>query len=186
MTQVETKVFDNDSLGRRLMRKKLLGKIPVLPLVALLVVASFAAAAVYVLGPSSSQSVTLGSMTSGGLPTGDILFGQVGTYFYVNITIASNTYTAAHTANVVLTATNGALSSLANCGTNLEVRDAATPPVGYSVITATWTSPNTCTYTGSHSYSVPGGSLAQTWPFAIRYIGSPSGAYVWTSQFEGN
>ncbi len=185
MTEVETKVFDNDSLGRRLMRKKFLGKIPAVPLVTLLVVASFAAAAVYVLGPTSSQSVTLGSMTSGGLPVGDILFGQVGTNFYFNITIASNTYTAAHTANVVLTASNAALSSLAACGTNLAVMESPNPVGVYTTITATWAG-TTCTYTGSHAYSVPGGSTAQTWPFAVKYIGSPSGAYAWTSQFEGN
>lgn len=185
MTDIETKVFDNESLGRRLMRKKLLGKIPALPLVTLLVVASFAAAAVYVLGPPSSQAVQLGSMTSAGLPTGDILYGQVNTEFYLNITIAGNTYTAAHTASVVLTASNAALTSLAACGSNLQVMEAATPPVAYSVITATW-SGTTCTYTGTHSYSIPAGSTAQTWPFAIKYVGSPSGSYTWTSAFYGN
>ncbi len=186
MTEVETKVFDNESLGRRLMRKKLLGKIPALPLVTLLVVASFAAAAIYVLGPSSSQSVTLGSMSSGGLPVGDILFGQVGTNFYFNITITANTYTQAHTANVVLTASNAALTNQAACGSNLAVMDAATPPVAYSAIAATFTGTNTCVYTGTFAYSIPAGNTAQTWPFAVKYIGSPSGAFVWTSQFEGN
>lgn len=188
MTQIETKVFDNDSLGRRLMRKKLWGKVPMLPILALLVVASFAAAAFYTLGPASTQAVVTGSMTSAGLPAGDILYGQTGTLFYLNITVATNTYTQSHTAHVVLAVTNPGLTSLTICGNQLLVEQTNNVTAAYSAITATWAG-TTCTYVGTTTLTVNAGrtgASAPNWPMAIEYVTAPAGTYTWTSTLSGN
>ncbi len=189
MTEVETKVFDNESLGRRIMRKKVLGKIPALPLITLLVVASFAAAAFYALGPGTNASVQLGSMTSAGLPTGDVLYGQTLVLFYLNITVATNSYTASHTAHVVLTVQNTGLTSVAACNAALTVFETNNVTTVYNAITPPTQAGTTCTYTGLVTQTVNAGRIttsAPNWPMAIEYMTAPTGTYAWTSTLYGN
>ncbi len=192
MTQVETKVFDSQTLGRRILRKKVLGRMPALPLAVILIAAGFAAAALYALGPPSAPTaVEMREMNSGGLPSGDILYGakvnQVPVFF--NITIASNTYTAAYQTYVVLTVTasgaNGPFNVLADCAANMRVYNIAPPPSGpYTEITATFGG-GVCTYTGTVTQNVPIGSTTQRWPFEIIYqaAGTAGPTLTWTSQF---
>ncbi len=190
MTEARTKVFDTQSLGRRLIRKKVWGKIPALPLVTLLVVASFAAAAFFALGPATNQAVTLGKMTSTGLPSADVLFGQLGTVIYANQTVATNSYTQTHSAFVVLfVSTNGVnFPTVAACSAELLVENSNNVTT-WSTLTPTYSAG--CSYTGTLTQSVLAGRIgagAPTWPIRITYVSSPSGRgplYTWTSTFQG-
>lgn len=188
MTQVETKVFETETLGRRILHRKVLGRVPALPLAVLLIAAGFAAAALYALGPSASQAVEMRQMNSAGLPVGDILYGskvnQVPVYF--NITIASNSYTQAYSVYVVLTVTAAATAyaNLADCSANQRVYQGTVPGLVYSEISATFAG-GTCTYSGTITQSVSGGSTTEAWPFYIVYqsAGTAGPTLTWTSQF---
>lgn len=193
MTEVETKVFESQTLGRRILRKKVLGRVPALPLAVMLIAAGFAAAALYALGPAASQMVQLRQMDSAGLPSGDILYGakvnQVPVFF--NITISSNTYTQAYTTHVVLTVVaagaGGPFAVLADCGNNMVVSESTSPPGTYNAITATFAG-GVCTYSGTVNQNVPAGSTTQMWPFKVVYqsAGTAGPQLTWTSQFWTN
>ncbi len=191
MTEVETKVFDTETLGRRILRKKVLGKVPALPLAVMLICAGFAAAALYALGPPTSSAVQMRQMVSAGLPTGDILYGakqnQVPVFF--NITIQSNGYTQAYTTYVVLavTASTTAFTSAADCDANVKVYQSPVPVGTYTQITVAYAG-GTCTYTGTTTQSVPAGSTTQAWPFYFVYqtAGTAGPTLTWTSQFWTN
>jgi len=193
MTEFQTKVFDTQSLGRRLIRKKVWGKIPALPLVTLLVVASFAAAVFFALGPAVTQNVTLGKMTGAGLPSADVLYGQVGTgtNTYFNVTVASNSYAASHSAYVVIfVSTNGVnFPDVASCNAELLVKQTNNVTTVYNTITATYTAG--CVFTGVTTQTVNAGKIganAPNWPTLIQYVSSPAGRgplYTWTVTFYG-
>ncbi len=190
MTEFQTKVFDTQSLGRRLIRKKVWGKIPALPLVTLLVVASLAAAVFYALGPAVTQPVTLGKMTSTGLPSSDVLYGQLGVVIYANQTVATNSYTQSHSAFVKLfVSTDGTnFPDLAACTAELLVENSDNSTT-WTTVTATYSSG--CAYSGALTQTVNGGKIganAPTWPWRITYVTSPAGRgpqYTWTSTFWG-
>ncbi len=192
MTAVEMKVFNTVSLGRRILHKKIWGKIPALPLAVLLVVASFVAAAV-TLGPATSQAIVLGKMTSQGLPTSDVLFGQVGSpgqKIWFNITVASNSYAATHPTFVVLfvSASGTNFPNLAACTAELLVENSDNVTT-FSTITPTYSAG--CSYSGTLTQNVLAGRIttgAPTWPFRVTYLSSPAGrgpTYTWTSTFWG-
>ncbi len=195
MTEVETKVFDSQTLGRRILRKKILGRMPALPLAVILIAAGFAAAALYALGPvSPPAAVQMRQMNSQGLPSGDILYGakvnQVPVFF--NVTIQSNTYAANYQTYVVLTVTaagaGGPFLVLGDCAANMKVYNIAPPPSGpYTEVVATFAG-GVCTYTGTVTQNVPAGSTTEAWPFEIIYqsAGTAGPTLTWTSQFWTN
>ncbi len=189
-----TKIFNEMTLGQRMLHKRFLGKIPALPLAVLLVIASVVAAAFFALGPTTTSPVVLGKMVTQGLPTSDILYGQVGgPAIWFNITVATNSYTQAHSAYTVLAVSTSGTTfpNVGACNAELlvEQSDNATTPT-WTTISATYAG-GTCTYTGTLTQNVNAsmiGANAPTWPFRIQYLSSPVGrgpTYTWTSQFWG-
>jgi len=180
-------VFDVASLGRRLIRKKVFRKIPVLPLVAILVVGGFAAAAVLIGPPSPKQDQNIAQAIPqmNGLNQNP-LYGEIlgGTEFTFNVTVATNTYKVVENMRPLITATN------LSAGTDV-VLIASFDGITYPFTNPTVTqSGSTFTYDFGTSFqrnvaAGATGASAPTWYFSFHYAVTtlPASVVTWTAQF---
>ncbi len=182
----ETYVFDYVGLGRRLIRKKVFRKIPLLPLVALLL-AGLAAAAVLIGPPSQNQNQHIAQAIPriNGLNT-DPFWGDVlgGTQFSFTVTVAVNTYKVAENTRPLIAATNLTASTDV-------VLIASFDGVTYSFTNPTVTqSGSTFSYDFGTTFqrivnAQATGASAPTWYFQFHYAVSslPASVVTWSAQF---
>lgn len=185
--KTETHVFDDVSLGRRLIRKKIFWKIPLLPVLALFVVGLVAAATVLIGPPSANQNQNIAEAIPAitGLAQNPF-YGQIvgGTQFWFNVTVLTNTYQVAENMRPLISATN------LTAGTDV-VLIASTNGVSYSFINPTVTqvgSKFTYDFGTSFQQSVNAGATggsAPTWYFQFHYTVSnlPAAVVTWSAQF---
>lgn len=182
---METTIFDDQSIARKLFRVRVL-RIPVILLVAVLVTGVVTAAVL--IGPPSArenQNISVAIPGIVGL-NANPFYGQIvgNVQFWFNVTVATNTYKIAENMRPLITVTN--LSAATDV-----VLIASTNGVSYSFTNPTVTQNGanfTMDFGPSFEQNVPAqatGPAAPTWYFQFHYTVSnlPATVVTWTAQF---
>ncbi len=183
--KMETKIFDDQSLGRKLFRIRVL-RIPVVLLVAVLLT-GLVTAAVLIGPPSARENQNIAEAIPGivGL-NANPFYGQIvgNVQFWFNVTVATNTYKIAQNMRPLITVTN--LSAATDV-----VLIASTNGVTYSFTNPTVTQ-NGANFTMDFGTTFQQNVLAQatgaaapTWYFQFHYTVTdlPAAVVTWTAQF---
>ncbi len=185
--KTETKVFGGETLGRRILHKKIYRGIPLLPVLAVLAVGLVAAATVLIGPPSADQNQHIAEAIPSitGL-TQNPFYGQVvgGTQFWFNVTVLTNTYQVVENMRPLISVTN------LTAATDI-VLIASTNGVTYSFTGPTVTqvgSKFTYDFGTAFQQSVNAGATggsAPTWYFQFHYTVAnlPAAVVTWNAQF---
>ncbi len=184
--KMETQVFNDVGLGRRLIRMKVFRRIPLVPLMALLV-AGLVAAAILVGPPSQNenQSIAMSTPQINGLNTNP-LYGDIlgGTQFSFTVTVFQNSY------KIGLNMRPAILVRNLTAGTDI-VMQASTNGITYPFTNPSFTqNGSTFTYdfgTGLEQLVAAGATnaTAPTWYFQFHYAVTqlPADVITWNAQF---
>ncbi len=165
MTEVEMKVFDTMTLGRRMIRKRVWGKIPVIPLI-IAVALSGIAAAVLLGPPSATSNAHVAEMTPvlNNVPT-EILYGDIltSTQHPFTVGISQNSYSTQRTSVVPIVTISAVPAFPTDCATNLVVKESTDNGATYpTTLTGTF-SAGVCTYTSLNAQTVLAGITTNLW-----------------------